>query len=174
MFNTVGEQVVHHIKLGLRVCFTQTSVINLALLPEQHSPQGMGPTSSYLKINSNFISIADGDDDDLLTVENFQFGQAPVFSIMVFEQNGETQGAVQRAAQRRRVHGEVVGTTTSFFLTNLKTLFFEPGIIGGIKLTMPCTTSRNKSRMLLKNIYLQPMNKSKEYVLLPRVVQHRT
>ena len=44
-------------KIDLRVCFTQTSVINLALLPEKlHSlapslsTQVSGPTSSYLKV----------------------------------------------------------------------------------------------------------------------------
>ena len=74
MFNTVGQQ------MDLRMFFTRTSVTNLVLMPEQHSSQVISPTSSCLKIRQMFISVADGNDEDLTTVENFELGQAPIFS----------------------------------------------------------------------------------------------
>ena len=45
-----------NIKVDLRMCFTQTSVINLALLSEQHSPQVVSPATSYFKVTqSSFL-----------------------------------------------------------------------------------------------------------------------
>ena len=74
MFNTVGQQ------MDLRMFFTRTSVTNLVLMLEQHSSQVISPTASCLKIRQNFISVADGAGEDLTTVENFELGQAPIFS----------------------------------------------------------------------------------------------
>ena len=54
-----------NIMIDLRMCITQTEVISLALLPE--------PTSFYLK-------VADGDDEDLMGIENPQLEQATIFS----------------------------------------------------------------------------------------------
>ena len=41
MFNTVGQQIVITliIKIDMRMCVNLASVINLLLLPAQHSPQ---------------------------------------------------------------------------------------------------------------------------------------
>ena len=40
MFNSVVQQLAHllNIKIFLSMCITQTLVINLPLLPEQHTP----------------------------------------------------------------------------------------------------------------------------------------
>ena len=76
--NTVGQQFVHHSDhqgRSAHVCFTHTSVINLALLSEQ-DPQVMSPTSSYLKVTGNLFSVADGEDEDL----NVQARTSPIFS----------------------------------------------------------------------------------------------
>ena len=48
------------------------------------------------------------------------------------------------------------------------------GIVGGIKVTVPCITSKNMSNMLPNNINGQLMVKSKLQMLLLRVVEQRT
>ena len=54
------------------------------------------------------------------------------------------------------------------------TCFMTSGIIGGIKVTVPCITSRNSSKMLSKNINELLTNKVKLQLLLLRVVQQGT
>ena len=63
---------------------TQPYTISLALLPEQHTPQVISPTSLNFKVKKK--SVADGDDDDLIRIENLQLGQAS--SSPAFEVNG--------------------------------------------------------------------------------------
>ena len=65
MFNTVGQQIAHHSEIDLRTCFTQTSVINRALLPEQHSVHLTGLNLILPQSNPNFISVADVEAEDL-------------------------------------------------------------------------------------------------------------
>ena len=91
------------------MCVTQTQVIRLALLPEQHTPQVMSPSSVNMKVVQT-LSPADGGDEDLKGIENLQFGQAP--ACLAPEEYGLESvwgdpGTVHRAAQRRRVHGDV-------------------------------------------------------------------
>ena len=53
MFTTVVQQIAHHAEnqdRSVQVCTTRTQVINLALLPEAHTPQIRIPTSFYLKV----------------------------------------------------------------------------------------------------------------------------
>ena len=63
-----------NIKTELRKCIAQTLVIDLALLPEQHSPQVVNLILT--QGNTNCMSISDGDDGDVMGIENCQPGQA--------------------------------------------------------------------------------------------------
>ena len=83
-----------NIKVDLRMCFTHTSVINLALLPEQHSPQIMSPTQSYLKVTQHLSSIADGEDEDPMTVKVLSSNKHHLLQclkIMVFRRHGDPE-----------------------------------------------------------------------------------
>ena len=71
---------------------------------------GYEPILSQHEGGANFMSPADGGDEDLKGIENLQFGQAP--ACLAPEEYGlesvwGDRGTVHRAAQRRRVHGDV-------------------------------------------------------------------
>ena len=157
--------------IDLRMCSTLMSVLILALLPQRHSPQAISPTLSYIKVTRFFV---DGDEEDLMTVENAQLGQAPNSPVpegYLPHTARRDPGAVRRVAQRRRAHVEV--PVPPRFLAILKTSFVESRITGVIKITMPAITSRNKSRMLFNDINGQLMNKSTQQLLLLRAAQQR-
>ena len=79
--------------------------------------------------------------------------------------------AVQRVVQQRRAHGRIPAPPKSS--PALKTSFIESMFTGMIKNTLPCSTSKNNSRMLSTNIDALIMIKSKLQVLLLRIAQQR-
>ena len=120
------------------------------------------PNLNLTQDNPNFISIAGGDDEDLMTVEKSQLGQAQ--SSLVPEDPGlqtarKSHGAVQPTVQRRRVHVEVP-IPPQGLLALLRTWVIESRITGGIKGAILCITSKKISRMLSKYVDGQLMSKS--------------
>ena len=148
--------ILLNIKMDLPKYITQMEVINLALLSETHNPQVVRPTSFHFISNGDLVPIADGDGEDLLGIGNSPLGHAP--SSPVPEENLVSRrargdwGAVQRAAQRRRVRGEVPVLQHKDILPVLKTWFIKSGTVGGVRVTVLCITSRSFSKMLSKNI----------------------
>ena len=55
--------ITWRIKIDLRTCFSQTVMIHLVLLLEQHSPQCVSNLCKPHR-NPNFISITDGEDEE--------------------------------------------------------------------------------------------------------------
>ena len=116
-----------NIQMDLRMCFTQTSVTSLALLPEQHFPQVMDQPTS----NDDTICTADGKDDNLMTVEIISSDKLHLFQflkILFFRRHGKA---------REQIHEEKFQHTRKLCLAVLKTLFIESGFIEESKKQRP-------------------------------------
>ena len=130
--------------MNLRMCFNQTSVINLALLSTQHSPQVTIPTPTLPRRNPNSVSIAVGEDEEPMTDENSQLGQAQ--SSPVLRKARRDSGAVQRADIDEE-YMDKFQDHRKFLLTILQTSLILSGNVGRIKVT-PCTNNKNNSGLL--------------------------
>ena len=113
----------------------------------------MGPTSFIMKGGAHFISIADGDDDDLVGTENSELEQAPSSLSLedhVLQVAWET--LVQFTEQPRGTqYMEKFQYCNKDSFTKLNTLFMTSGILGGNNVTVHRLTNRN-SKVLSKNI----------------------
>ena len=108
-----------NIKIDLCMCFTQTSVINLAPLPEQHSPRVMSPNSFYIEVTQiSFLLLA----AMLMSVENSQLRHAPTSPVP--EDHG-FQTARGRAASRSTSSSTTKSSWRSFSTTAYSSLRSE-------------------------------------------------
>ena len=115
MFDTVDQHIAHyseHQDRFARVLHPdvgdQSGSLDRTALSTGCEPNLFLPQSS-----PHFI-----EDEELMSVENSQLGQAPSSPVLecdVLQTARGDPGAVQRAAQRRRVHGEVPVPPQDFF-----------------------------------------------------------
>ena len=85
-------------------------MVNLALLPEEHTLQEMSEREVALESGTTFMSIADNDDEDRVGIEKSLLGQAPPSVNLehnVLQKARRDLGAIYRAVQRQAVYGEV-------------------------------------------------------------------
>ena len=97
------------VKASLRKCISRTQVVNLAYARTERST-GYRPNVGVNESETTFMSIADGDDDDLIGIENSQLGQVPLVLSLedhVLQIARESPGAVFRAAKKQAAFGEV-------------------------------------------------------------------
>ena len=130
---------VHHSDVSGRSCFYSRVA----------GSTGYEPNVGLDESGTVLMSTADGDDEDLMEIENYQLGQAPPpkgLEDHVVQTGRRDPGAVCRAAQRQAVDGEVP--------------IFPQGLLHNTQHSMhdvvdhwrPCITGGNNSRMLPKKI----------------------
>ena len=86
------------------------------------------------------MSIADGDDEDPMGIEKSQLEQAPHSQSLedhVLHMERGDPGTIHPAAQRHTECEEFQYYHKDIH-TTLKTWFIKSGIIGGVRVTMPC------------------------------------
>ena len=136
MFNIVGQPVVRHSDhLEIYACASPRRGWSFWVL-------------NVTQHNTNFVSFADGNDEDFI---NSQFGQAPSSLVPedhIFQRHGETREQFHEQFKDEE-YMENFQKQRKFFLVIFETSFIEPRITGRIKDTMPCIASRNNSRNIV-------------------------
>ena len=157
MFNAVGQRIAHHSEHQDRSAHV--------LHPDVGDPSGsLGRKALSTGHEPNLILPQSNSSDKLHLLW--------CLKMMFLRRHGKTQEQCNEQPKDEE-YMEKFQYHCKFFPTILKTLIIEPEILGGIKVTTPCSTSRNNSSMPFQNINEQLVHKSNYQQLLPRDGQQR-
>ena len=174
MFSSVVQQLAHHPEHQDRSAHVHHSDMGAQSGTTASTAHSIGDEPNLIppQSNTHFMSGADGDDEDLMRIENPQLGQTP--SSLLPEEYGlqTARVQVQRAAKSEE-YMEKFQYCHKTSLQYSKIWFIKSGVIGGVRGTMPCTSRRNCSKMLSRSINGQLRFNSKMQLLLLREVQQR-
>ena len=146
------------------MCFTQTSVINLTLLSEQHSPQVTEP-NLILPQNSPYINLCCGRRGGSKDSWKFSARTSSIFSCAwgICSSDGTERPGRSATSnpKTKKEYMEKFPYRLKFFLTILKTSFIKSKITIRIKVSTPAFVARTVRECWSKNTKGILMNRSK-------------